>query len=59
MTPGSIQEYATALKGRYLTASKVEKARMLDEFCLTTHYHRKAAIRLLHRLPSRSCSQRG
>jgi len=49
MTRGSILEYAEALRGRYLVASKVDKGRMLDQFTMVTGCHRKAAIRLLHR----------
>lgn len=35
---------------RYLKANKEEKGRILDEFSATTGYHRKSAIRKLHRL---------
>ena len=49
MTRGSILEYAEALRGRYLVASKVDKGRMLDQFTMVTGCHRKAAIRLLRK----------
>ena len=49
MTRGSIREYAKAVRGRYLQASKKEKGRVLDEFTQVTGYHRKAAVRLLRR----------
>ncbi len=49
MTRGSILEYAEAVRWRYLKARKKEKGRILDEFTQVTGYHRKAAIRLLHR----------
>jgi hypothetical protein len=49
MTRGSIQEYTEAVRERYLRASKKEKERILDEFVNVTGYHRKSAIRLLHR----------
>ncbi len=49
MTRGSIQEYTEAVRWRYLSARKEEKGRILDEFIKVTGYHRKAAIRLLHR----------
>jgi hypothetical protein len=49
MTRGSIQEYREAVRWRYLNARKEEKGRILDEFIQVTGYHRKAAIRLLHR----------
>lgn len=51
MTRGSIREYTEALLERYLRASKKEKGRILDEFVSVTLYHRKSAIRLLHRKP--------
>ncbi|MHB1416960.1 MAG: hypothetical protein ACYC1C_17065 [Chloroflexota bacterium] len=47
MTRKSIAEYAAALRPRYRWADKKEKQAILDEFCLTTGYHRKSAIRLL------------
>ena len=49
MTRGSIREYTEAVRGRYLGAPKKEKSRILDEFTKVIGYHRKAAIRLLHR----------
>jgi len=49
MSPNAIEEYADALRSRYRSASVVEKGRILDEFCATTGYHRKSAIRLLGR----------
>ena len=60
MTRGSIREYTEAVKGRYLQASKKEKGRILDEFTQVTGYHRKAAVRLLHRCkPPRSVKRQG
>jgi hypothetical protein len=49
MTKASIEEYTEAVRGRYLKAMKKEKGRILDEFIQVSGYHRKAAIRLLHR----------
>lgn len=49
MTRGSLEEYTEAVRGRYLKAMKKEKGRILDEFIQVSGYHRKAAIRLLHR----------
>ncbi len=49
MTRGSIQEYTEAVRLRYLNTRKEKKGRILDEFIQVTGYHRKAAIRLLHR----------
>jgi hypothetical protein len=39
------------VRERYRAAGKREQGRILDEFCRTTGYHRKAAIRLLRRPP--------
>ena len=58
MTRRSILEYAEALRGRYWGASKEEKGKMLDEFTKVTGLHRKAAIRLLHRLGRAGVSKR-
>jgi len=49
VTRRSITEYAEAVRGRYLRASKKAKAEMLNEFVATTGMHRKAVIRLLNR----------
>ena len=49
MTSASIQECTEAVRGRYLRASKMEKGMILNEFTQVTCYHRKSAIRLLHR----------
>ena len=49
MTRDSITEYVEAIRGRYLSASRKEKGRILDEFTNVTGLHRKAAIRLLRR----------
>lgn len=42
-------EYVKAVRDRYLKAKKKDKGKILDEFAQVTKYHRKAAIRLLHR----------
>jgi len=49
VTRGSIQEYREAMRERYLRAGKKDKGRILDEFVNVAGYHRKSAIRLLHR----------
>jgi hypothetical protein len=60
VTPNAIKELADALRPRYGTATKDEKKVILDEFCATTGYHRKSAIRLLHRQARpRSAKARG
>lgn len=43
-------ELAKAILPRYLRATKDEQGVILDEFCATTKYHRKYAIRKLKRL---------
>ena len=45
----SVAEYAEAIRPRYLASTKGEKQQLLTDFCRTTGYHRKAAIRLLRR----------
>ncbi len=52
MTPASVREYAEAMRLRYLPATRAEKGKLLSEFCLTTAFHRKAAIRLLRQSQS-------
>jgi len=59
VTRRSIQEYAAALRQRYQEATKKQKGALLDEFCRTTGYHRKAAIRLLRGTPAKAVSRRG
>jgi hypothetical protein len=63
MTNGSKQEYLSAIRSRYLAATKSEKKAILDEFCDVCDYNRKYAIRVLRRLvPTSSASpkrQRG
>jgi len=44
-------EYFRAIYGRYQQADRQAKQVMLNEFCLTTGYHRKYAIRILNGPP--------
>ena len=44
-------EYLQAIYPRYQPASRLEKQRILDEFCKVTTYHRKSALRLLNGAP--------
>ncbi len=44
-------EYLKAIYPRYQHASRLEKRRILDEFCQVTRYHRKSALRLLNGSP--------
>jgi len=44
-------EYLQAIHGRYRQAPREAKRQILDEFCASTGYHRKSALRLLHGPP--------
>jgi hypothetical protein len=41
-------EYVQAIYQGYRAAGRLDKKRMLDEFCQVTGYHRKHAIRVLN-----------
>ena len=47
MSPRSKKEHLEAIYLRYKSASLKQKSVILDEFCATSGYHRKHAIRLL------------
>lgn len=49
MSLSAKREYLCRIYGRYQRAGRVHKQRILDEFCATCGYHRKSALRLLHR----------
>lgn len=51
MTRASLREYAAVQRERYGQAPRTEKHRLLDEVVAVTGIHRKAAIRLLRRVP--------
>ena len=59
MTPVTVHSYAAALRPRYRAARKGEKAKILDEFCLATGRHRKAAVRLLNEEFQAKAARRG
>ena len=48
MSLSAKRESLLRLHGRYQRAGRPHKTRMLDEFCATCGYHRKAALRLLN-----------
>lgn len=48
MSPTAKTEYLYNIKSRYINASKLEKKKILDEFCHICDYNRKYAIRLLN-----------
>ena len=59
MSRSAKRESLARIHGRYQRAGRPHKSRILDEFCATCGYHRKAALRLLNRplrtsLPKRS-----
>lgn len=58
MTLDAINQWADDVRPRYLVANRAGKRRILDEFCATTRYHRKAAIRLLRRIPDDAAPRR-
>jgi len=49
MSLSAKRESLARLHGRYQRAGRPHKQRILDEFCATCGYHRKSALRLLHR----------
>ena len=52
VTPRSLsakRESLARIHGRHQRAGRPHQARMLDEFCATCGYHRKAALRRLNR----------
>jgi hypothetical protein len=46
---GARREVVSAVAERYRSARRTEKARILDELCATTGWHRKHAVRALRR----------
>jgi hypothetical protein len=59
MIKDSVKEYATAIRDRYQRGNREEKKKILDEFVKVTGYHRKAAIRLLLRVPKQNDKHAG
>ena len=49
MSLSAKRESLARIHGRYQRAGRLYKRRILDEFCATCGYHRKSALRLLHR----------
>ena len=49
MSLSAKRESLARVHGRYQRAGRPHKQRILDEFCATCGYHRKSALRLLHR----------
>ena len=49
MTLSAKRESLARIHGRYERAGRPHKTRILEEFCATCGYHRKAALRLLNR----------
>lgn len=60
MSLSAKREALARIHGRYQRAGRPHKTRILDEFCATCGYHRKAALRLLNRpLPSAPAKRSG
>ena len=59
MEASARREYVLAIAGRYHTATRREKGRILDEFCQVTGYHRKSALRRLRSRPPGAARRRG
>ena len=60
MSLSAKREALARIHGRYQRAGRPHKTRILDEFCATCGYHRKAALRLLNRpLPSAPARRTG
>jgi hypothetical protein len=60
MSLSAKRESLAQIHGRYQRAGRSHKTRILDEFCATCGYHRKAALRLLNRpLPTRPPKRSG
>src|SRR5689334_1604970 len=60
MSLSAKREALARIHGRYQRAGRPHKTRILDEFCATCGYHRKAALRLLnHPLPTRAPKRSG
>lgn len=55
----SVHDYGDAIRERYRAASRGQKGVILKEFCATTGYHSKAAIRLLRNPLGSSTIRRG
>lgn len=58
MTSDVIMAWVAELRPRYRASNEKEKAIILDEFCKTTGYHRKSAIRLMNRQPKQGPGKR-
>ena len=59
MTRKTIHEYVQGLRPRYLTADRKGKRTILAEFCATTGYHPKSAIRLFGQEAPKPKGRRG
>ena len=48
MSPGAQIEYLDSIYVCYKRASRKQKSKILNEFCINTGYHKKLALRLLN-----------
>lgn len=58
MSLSAKREALARIHGRYQRAGRPHKSKILDEFCATCGYHRKAALRLLNRRLSTAAPKR-
>jgi hypothetical protein len=58
MSLSAKREALARIHGRYQRAGRPHKTRILEEFCATCGYHRKAALRLLNRPLARRAAKR-
>ncbi|MDO8670704.1 MAG: transposase family protein [Dehalococcoidia bacterium] len=59
MSRSSVHEYASAIRLRYQKADRAKRKKILDEFVITTGYHRKSAVRLLGTIPKAGDKRNG
>jgi len=59
MSIGARHELARSVSVRYRSASRLDKGRILDEFCAASGYSRKHALRLVLRPPDTKRPRRG
>ena len=50
--------YLEAIRWRYHQAKRLEKTKILDEFCAVCYYHRKYALRKLAAAPLKTSSSK-
>ncbi len=59
MTLQEKRAYLKELRKRYQGAERTLQSKILDEFCAICGYHRKYAIRLIHKAPHKKKKKPG